>query len=116
MDVVRVIKLTTGSTTLTVWVAETVAERWRGVRGLPDLRPGTGVLLSWKNTGWHALTMQGVAFPLDLIWLDEQLHVTSVARRVMPETSIIRGYGKAVLELAAGQAAASGLVAGVQLR
>src|SRR5574341_1342152 len=114
MGTVRTIRLATANAILTVWVAETATERWQGVRGAACLRPGTGVLITWRNTGRHLLTMRGVSFPLDMIWLDAQLRVTSVLPQVAPETPLVEGYGKAALEMAAGQAAALGLTPGTQ--
>jgi hypothetical protein len=115
IDVVRTIKLATGNAILTAWVAEEAAERAQGVRGLTSLRPDVGMLLLFGNSGQHGVTMRGVAFPLDIVWLDAHLRVTSIAHRVVPETPIIQGYGTSVLELAAGQATILGLAAGSRL-
>ncbi len=55
--------------TIRVEVACTAAERRRGLSGRYGLLPGTGMLLAFHKPGIYGITMQAVAFPLDIIWI-----------------------------------------------
>ncbi len=51
-------------------VACTAAERRRGLSRSPGLLFGTGMLLAFEYPGFHVITMRGVKFPLDVVWID----------------------------------------------
>ena len=93
-------------------MTETRAEAMAGVRGLPRLAAGCGMLFPFGSPGRHAMTMRGVGFPLDMVWLDAKLCVASVAYRVPPGTSLVWGHGAYVLELGSGQALLLSVVPG----
>lgn len=94
-------------------LAVTIADTWRarltGLLACDRLEPGAGLLLV-PGGSVHTL---GMRFPLDLLFLDREHRVLHVAAAVRPWRVAFAPSGTAaVLELAAGGAAARGLVPG----
>jgi uncharacterized membrane protein (UPF0127 family) len=78
--------------------------RERGLSGRPCMAPGWGLLLEWPNTDERAITMQGMLFDLDLVFLDESNTVVDVIRRAEANSSelYIGGPARRVLEVETG--------------
>src|SRR3954466_7626165 len=88
--------------------AESPLQRMRGLLGRKSLAPEEGILLRPAGSV-HTAFMR---FPIDVVFVDAEGTVLKVADSVPPwRTSAAKG-AKAVVELAAGAAAASGLAAG----
>ncbi len=83
----------------------------RGLRGRKELPSGEGILLRPAGSV-HTFFMR---FPIDVVFLDRDLRVVSVAEDVPPWK--VRGArgAKAVLELATGEASRRGLTEGQTL-
>ena len=92
-------------------LAETPWTRLRGLLGRKTLPPGEGVLLRPSNSV-HTFFMR---FPIDVVFLDGDLGVMAVAPAVRPWRVRARWGARAVLELAAGEAARAGLDSGDRL-
>jgi uncharacterized membrane protein (UPF0127 family) len=83
----------------------------RGLLGRSSLAPEEGILLRPAGSV-HTAFMR---FPIDVVFVDRDGEVLRVAEALPPwRTASARG-AKAVVELAAGAAAAAGLVAGQRL-
>jgi len=80
----------------------------RGLLGRKELPDGEGILLRPAGSV-HTFFMR---FPIDVVFLDRDLRVVSVARDVPPWKARGARGAKAVLELAAGEIARRKLVAG----
>ena len=92
-------------------IASRPLRRMRGLLGRRELAADAGVLLS-PASSVHTFFMR---FPIDVVFLDEELAVVGVAPWVSPwRLRGLRGT-RHVLELAAGAAERSGLVAGARL-
>lgn len=70
-------------------VAETTAERMRGLLGREGLEPASGLLLA-PCTSIHTWFMQ---FSLDLVFISSEWRVTRVVRRVPPFRAVRGGAG-----------------------
>jgi uncharacterized protein len=92
-------------------VASTAWRRMRGLLGRRELGTGEGILLR-PASSIHCWFMR---FPIDVVFLDEDLVVLRVASDVKPWS--MRGHrgAKAVLELGAGEAARRGVEIGDRL-
>jgi uncharacterized membrane protein (UPF0127 family) len=92
-----------------VTIAYSLAARVLGLSRRRSLPTRAGLLLS-PARGVHTL---GMRFPVDVIFLSSQMRVLGLAPRVQPWRILLapRGTGR-ILELAAGQIAATGLQAG----
>jgi uncharacterized protein len=92
-----------------VRIACSLTSRWVGLSGERSLPTQGGLLLS-PARGVHTL---GMRFAIDVVFLSRQMRVLGLARGVPPWRVLLapRGTGR-VLELAAGQIAATGLKTG----
>jgi len=60
------VHLAIGGRCLRLAVADTLAERVAGLRGMPDLTPYDGMLFSFGGESDSSFTMSGVTVPLDI--------------------------------------------------
>ena len=82
--------------------------RMRGLLGRRGLAPAHGMLFS-RTHAVHTLFMR---FPIDVVFLDEELAVVEVAAAVAPWRTAGRKGARWTLELGAGEAARLGLAPG----
>jgi uncharacterized membrane protein (UPF0127 family) len=108
---------------LSLVVARTTADRERGLMNVTTLEPHAGMLFAFADDERREFWMKNTLIPLDMVFVAANGAVTSVAARVPASTATTsdadvarrRGHGKFVIELRAGEAAASGLTVGTQL-
>jgi hypothetical protein len=83
----------------------------RGLLGRRQLDDGEGILLRPASSShtWFRL------FPIDVVFLDRELTVLRVVSRLRPWRAVWRRGAASVLELAAGECAAQGVVVGDRL-
>lgn len=108
-------------------VADTEAKRQRGLMFRPSLAPDTGMLFVFDRPGFYPFWMQNCLISIDIIWLDEQGQVLSIAASVPPcrfadcdppcasdacPSYPHDGQAKYVVEVTAGYAAAHRLEVG----
>ena len=109
--------------TVKVEVAASPEAIKKGLSGRPSLPKGTGLLFIFPEWAPQSMWMKGMHFPLDIIWLDEQLAVTAITGGAPPCLlaaaqcpSYPSGYSvKYAIEMNAGDAATYGFRQGVQL-
>lgn len=75
--------LAAGTCVLHVSVADTPARRATGLSDT-DAPAGDGLLLRWNRPGLHAIWMQGMRYPLDLAWLDDDGIVRAIVEGAPP--------------------------------
>lgn len=92
-------------------VADSTVSRMRGLLGRNGLSGEEGMLLRPAGSV-HTFFMR---FPIDVVFLDRDLHVLRVVADVAPWRTVIQRRARAVLELRAGEAAERGLAAGAAL-
>ena len=92
-------------------VAATPFARMRGLLGRRSLPSGEGILLR-PAASIHTFFMR---FSIDAVFLDDELRVLRVRENLRPWRAAAVPGAKVVLELAAGQAASTGLVPGVRI-
>jgi uncharacterized membrane protein (UPF0127 family) len=111
-EVVR-IKLESGEVVCERCVmATSVALRFRGLMGRAELPAGEGILLRPCGSV-HTFFMR---FPIDVVFCDRDLRVLGVAAEVPKWRMRSQRGAKVTIELAAGEAARRGIVAGALLR
>lgn len=93
-------------------VADRPLSRLRGLLGRVALPAGEGLLLR-PSPSIHTWFMR---FPIDVVFLDRELCVLDVRHALRPWRMAGRRGARAVLELAAGEAAGRGIQPGTQLR
>lgn len=102
--------------TIALSVADTEAERVRGLSGKERLIDGEGMLFVFTSESRYRFWMKEMNFPIDIIWLSEDgmivdMH-TDVSPSTYPEVFRPREPVRYVLELPAGFAKANNLKIG----
>ena len=104
-------------------LADTPAKQERGLMFVTNLPENEGMLFVFDQEEEQVFWMKNTLIDLDMVFLDSQKKVTSVAAE-MPhsytytpdnEVSYTLGYGQYVLELAAQTAAKHNVIPGAQL-
>ena len=93
-------------------VARDPLSRMRGLLGRRGLAEGEGLLLEPAGS-IHTFFMR---FPIDVVFLDREQRVLRVVSNVRPWRTAAVRKARAVLELAAGEAARVGMTPGTVLR
>ena len=100
-----------------VELAQTVAERSRGLSGRASLKPNTGMLFVFDEPTMPNFWMKDMRFPLDLIWIADQT-VVGITRNVpLPTSTVLLHYTpdqpvSHVLEVNAGWTTSHGVKTG----
>lgn len=118
-----VITLRAPKTALHVQVARTEDQRERGLMSVTALRKHTGMVFVFDSDSGVAFWMKDTLIPLDMVFVGADGTVRQVDANVavvpitMPDSQIPieQGRAKYVIELAAHEAAADGLHAGVHV-
>jgi len=87
------------------YLATTYAELTTGLRGLPSIPPGTGMLFVLPQDQVVTVTTQGLNFLIDIIFVSSQPQVVDVVREVPPDMLVTEGtLVRYFLEVNAGEA------------
>ena len=95
----------------------------QGLSGREGLTEGTGMLFLFPELSLHTMWMPEMKFPLDVIWLDEQLSIVHISyglqpcpsRSECPSTPSVYST-KYAIEVVAGHAAKYGFRVGQDLK
>lgn len=109
-------QITIATTTLAVEVAHTPTAREQGLSGRTGLPEGRGMLFVFDTPGEYGFWMKDMQFPLDIIFIDQNLHVINIDSDLSPATYPQVFYPPTpalyVLEVPAGFAATHAIVPG----
>ena len=75
-----------GDMPLRVEIANSDAERAKGLSGRAKLEHVDGLLFVFPTTDYHGMWMKDMRFPIDIIWIAEDLTVIGVEKNVSPDT------------------------------
>ncbi len=75
-----------GDIPLRIEVADSLEERVKGLSGRKELEYINGVLFIFPEADYHGMWMKDMNFPIDIIWISEDLTVVSIDKNVLPET------------------------------
>ncbi len=102
--------------TLTVDLAMTPAEHEQGLSDRPSLDRDHGMLFVFENPGKYPFWMKDMNFPIDMIWIGQDLKVNYIAANTppssYPNTFVSDKDAKYVLETVAGFSAENALKPG----
>jgi uncharacterized membrane protein (UPF0127 family) len=79
-------RLVIASASLFVDIADTPEERKRGLSGLENLKPGTGLYFKFDYPDFHGIWMKDMNFPIDIIWLDSSQRVVDIKKGASPDS------------------------------
>lgn len=82
-----------GEKKLIVEVADSDCKRMLGLSGRSSIRDEEGMLFDFENTGEHGFWMKGMQFPIDILWLDDNLKIVNIEKSLTPST-FPKIYGK----------------------
>jgi uncharacterized membrane protein (UPF0127 family) len=106
-----------------VEVAVTPEALAQGLSGRAKLDPGHGMLFIFPELKQQSMWMPDMRFPLDIVWLDENMTVVHITENAPPCPSRAQcpAYGskfmaKYAIEMTAGQARSYGFTEGIALR
>jgi uncharacterized membrane protein (UPF0127 family) len=122
-DALPVVEIGGASVRLQVAVASDEKTRDLGLMCVTHLRAAHGMIFVFPESGTQEFWMKNTLVPLDMVWVDSDGSVTSVAENVpastrqTPDDRVARrrGSGRFVIELPAGEASADAIHAGVRL-
>ncbi len=123
-DTPPIITLSVPNAVLTLEVARTIAQHEHGLMGRTELAPHHGMLFVFDADSDQYFWMKNTLIPLDMVFIDSNGTVSSVAANVpamtpgMSDAELPRrhGIGRFVLELPAGEAVHDGFATGLHLR
>jgi len=69
---------------LTVQIADNDSLRTRGLMFQNELPFDRGMLFVFDKPATYSMWMLNMQFPLDIIWFDENLHITAIEKNVPP--------------------------------
>ncbi len=72
--------------TITIELADTPAERQKGLSGRQALPAGHGLLFVFDTPGYHSFWMKDMNFPIDIFWLDENYQIVDSWLNALPES------------------------------
>lgn len=75
-----------GDIPVRVEIARTEAERKQGLSGRKFVENLKGMLFVFPNTDYHQIWMKDMNFPIDIVWISEDLEVIDIDKGVSPDT------------------------------
>ena len=109
-------------TTFQVEIVASAQAIKQGLSGRPSLKDGTGMLFVFDTLARKGMWMIEMKFPLDIVWLDENLLVVHITKDCppCPNAQDCPSYSsvykiKYAIEMTAGQADKYGFNLGMQL-
>jgi len=78
--------LSIGSTSVQASVADTLAERIKGLSNTPFLPPNVVKLFAFGTAGSHSIWMKDMNYPIDIMWVAEKGEIVHIEENVSPET------------------------------
>lgn len=103
-----------GDAKIDVELAETAEKRSNGLQGVKQPPPGSGMLFVWEQPLETTFAIMDVTYAVDIVWIDPELRVIGIdsVSPEGPEEAQSPGAIQAVLEMAQGEAARSGIGVG----
>lgn len=97
-----------------VRVADDDGERSRGLQGYGALPEGEGMLFVWDDAAVRTFAMKEVTFPIDVVFIGEDLTVAAIEPLDPGDTRLVSSPGPCgyVVELRQGWAAGQGIAIG----
>jgi uncharacterized membrane protein (UPF0127 family) len=69
-----------------VTLADSEQERTRGLSGVSSIGAREGLLMVFEEAGHHAIWMKDMNFPIDIIWIGDDLTVVDISEAVSPDS------------------------------
>lgn len=90
-----------------VCISDTVDTRRKGLSDTPSLSQGKGMLFVFDEMGSHSFWMKDMNYPIDILWLDEQMNEvyrkSNASPTDFPDSYVSGVPAKYVLEVNPGE-------------
>lgn len=67
-------------------LAQTGAERTKGLSGTPSLKSTEAMLLVFDSTDFWSIWMKDMNYPIDVVWLNDQKQVVHIVKNMPPDS------------------------------
>lgn len=105
LEIERIYSVKIAGKIIKVELALTPKEREQGLSGRKELKNDEGMLFVFEQPGKYPFWMRDMNFPIDIVWLGEDLRVVYIKKNASPEsypeTFIPKKEAKYVLEIIA---------------
>lgn len=75
-----------GSAVVKVEIAMSPTEKQKGLSGRNFMGKNSGMLFVFSQPGIYRFWMKDMKFPIDIIWLDENLRIINIEKNINPNT------------------------------
>ena len=75
-----------GNTKISIEIAKTSAEIIKGLSGRLALAENSGLFFIFPYADKHGIWMKEMNFPIDIIWLDENLKIVTIKENATPDS------------------------------
>ena len=75
-----------GNTEISLEIVSSPSERQLGLSGRASLPRGKGMLFVFENPDFYGFWMKGMLFPIDIVWINEDLEIVGVLKDISPNT------------------------------
>jgi len=82
----QVVGVVIGDVGVDVHVANTEVSREQGLSGVTELGAKEGLLMIFDKPDYYAIWMKEMNFPLDVIWIDNNLRIVDITESILPES------------------------------
>ena len=86
VELVTVYGVYIGDVPLWTEVADTEEKRRIGLSGREPLKEGQGMLFIFDKPDFYGIWMKDMNFPIDIVWIDEELNIVDVKSGAKPES------------------------------
>jgi len=87
-------------------LSDTFSKRAQGLSGISILEENEGMLFIFEKSDPHGIWMKDMRFPIDILWIDDNLRIVDVKKNALPESYpevfIPKEKAKYVLEVNTG--------------
>lgn len=106
-----------GDGVFTARVAKTQAEHEKGLSGEQSLREDQAMIFVYGDDAKWAISMKGMKFPVDIVWLDRDRSIVYIVKNAPPEsypyeTFAPKQKARYIIQLPAGTVARKSIVIG----
>ena len=109
-----------GNVAVKIEVATSPTEKQKGLSGRNFMRKNSGMLFIFSQPDFYPFWMKDMEFPIDIIWLDENLQIINIEKNITPDTFpkkfIPRLPAKYALEINAGWSDKNKVKEGVNIK
>ena len=79
-------KIIIGNVVVKAEIAALLTEKQKGLSSRNFMRKNSGMLFIFSQPDFYPFWMKDMKFPIDIIWLDENLQIINIEKNITPDT------------------------------